>query len=66
MLYRMLYDLCRCSVALSCLRAGRANVADCRSCWVSIGSTFALIALDAHGLHILTIHRAVGGLGTAF
>lgn len=27
--YRKLYDLRRCSVALSCLRAGRANVEDC-------------------------------------
>lgn len=27
--YRKLYDMRRCSVALSCLRAGRANVEDC-------------------------------------
>lgn len=33
-LYRKLYELRRCSVALSCLRAGRANVADCGGSWV--------------------------------
>lgn len=38
-------DLCRCCIALSCLRAGRANIAECWSCCLQFGSTLLFFTL---------------------